>query len=172
MHVDQALPKELESTAVIRFQDCDPFGHLNNARYIDYFMNARQDQVGEHYGISFFGEGIQASWVVSKCEIAFLAPARLMETVLIRTRLIHASESILVVEGLMFDSAGQQLKTVAWVTFTYISVATARRTQHTDELMNLFRAVLVGDTFDENGFNQRKEELRSSRRQRPQNVPA
>jgi acyl-CoA thioester hydrolase len=30
------LSKELESTAVIRFQDCDPFGHLNNARYIDY----------------------------------------------------------------------------------------------------------------------------------------
>ena len=29
----------------VRFQDCDPFGHLNNARYIDYFLNARQDQI-------------------------------------------------------------------------------------------------------------------------------
>ncbi len=33
--------KEPETQIVIRFQDCDPFGHLNNARYIDYFVNAR-----------------------------------------------------------------------------------------------------------------------------------
>ncbi|WP_192348725.1 hypothetical protein [Algoriphagus sp. Y33] len=30
-----------ESNSVIRFQDYDPFNHLNNARYIDYFINAR-----------------------------------------------------------------------------------------------------------------------------------
>ena len=28
-----------------RFSDCDPFGHLNNARYIDYFINAREDHL-------------------------------------------------------------------------------------------------------------------------------
>ena len=31
------LKKELESEAFIAFGDCDPFRHLNNARYIDYF---------------------------------------------------------------------------------------------------------------------------------------
>lgn len=42
-------PKELESIAVARFQDCDPFSHLNNARYIDYFLNAREDQLALFY---------------------------------------------------------------------------------------------------------------------------
>ncbi len=30
-----------ESKVLIRFSDCDPFNHLNNARYIDYFINAQ-----------------------------------------------------------------------------------------------------------------------------------
>ena len=58
-------PTELESTAVIRFQDCDPFGHLNNARYIDYFLNARQDQIAAAYGLALYEPGAQprkAGW--------------------------------------------------------------------------------------------------------------
>ena len=30
-------PLERESEVVIRFPDCDPFRHLNNSRYVDYF---------------------------------------------------------------------------------------------------------------------------------------
>jgi acyl-CoA thioester hydrolase len=29
----------LESKAIIRFSDCDPFNHLNNSSYINYFFN-------------------------------------------------------------------------------------------------------------------------------------
>jgi acyl-CoA thioester hydrolase len=36
-----SLEKVPESEALIRFPDCDPFNHLNNSRYIDYFINAR-----------------------------------------------------------------------------------------------------------------------------------
>jgi len=36
--------KILQSTYQVRFQDSDPFRHLNNARYLDYFVNAREDQ--------------------------------------------------------------------------------------------------------------------------------
>ena len=50
MFTQLSLPKQLESTTKIRFQDCDPFRHLNNARYTDYFMNAREDQLAQFYG--------------------------------------------------------------------------------------------------------------------------
>ena len=40
---------ELFSKAKIRFTDCDPMGHLNNSRYIDYMLNAREDHMAEHY---------------------------------------------------------------------------------------------------------------------------
>ena len=39
------ISKLWESKALIRFPDCDPFNHLNNARYIDYFINAREDHI-------------------------------------------------------------------------------------------------------------------------------
>ena len=45
------VPKVLESNMKIRFQDCDPFNHLNNAAYLNYFMNAREDHLIENYGI-------------------------------------------------------------------------------------------------------------------------
>ena len=43
--IENITPGILSSTAIIRFQDCDPYSHLNNGRYLDYFMNAREDQV-------------------------------------------------------------------------------------------------------------------------------
>ncbi len=33
-------PQDTESRVVIRFQDCDPMQHLNNAKYFDYYFNA------------------------------------------------------------------------------------------------------------------------------------
>jgi len=73
----QALPKELESIAYVRFQDCDPFQHLNNARYIDYFLNAREDQLIKFYDFSIFQytKEANAGWVVTKTQIAYLYPA-------------------------------------------------------------------------------------------------
>ena len=32
------------SVAEIRFSDCDPFGHLNNARFLDYFLHKIEKQ--------------------------------------------------------------------------------------------------------------------------------
>ena len=66
------LPKELDTLATVRFQDCDPFGHLNNARYVDYFMNARTDQVLEAYNLQIMKAGQTESWVVNKSKPCFL----------------------------------------------------------------------------------------------------
>lgn len=165
---ESPLPTTLESRAVVRFQDCDPFGHLNNARYLDYFMNARQDQLAEFYGFTLFERGRQASenWVVTKHQIAYLLPAMLMEQVLIRTRLIHASERVLVVEGLMLDGEGQRLKAVLWAEFTYVSLATGRATRHPEELMGFFAEVQVPAIFEADGFNARVAALREQHRKR------
>jgi acyl-CoA thioester hydrolase len=158
--------RDLESSAVVRFQDCDPFGHLNNARYIDYFMNARQDQLERAYGLRIFDPERRdtASWVVSKSQIAYIAPASLREEVLIRTRLIFFSETKLVVEGLMLDSSGERLKAVAWVEFTYVSLATGRPADHPESLMDLFGLVLVDGIFAEDGFNRRVSDVRAELR--------
>ena len=41
------MEKVLKSRAKVRFQDCDPFNHLNNARYIDYFLKVEMKMWGD-----------------------------------------------------------------------------------------------------------------------------
>jgi acyl-CoA thioester hydrolase len=159
----ETLPKELESTAIVRFQDCDPFQHLNNARYIDYFLNAREDQLARFYHFSIFehSKAANAGWVVTKHQIAYLFPATMTEEVIIKTRLIHMTETLLVVEGIMFDKQLKRPKAIVWMEFTYISLATGRTTKHPDEFMQTFGPVRIEEPYEPDGFNQRVESLKS-----------
>ncbi len=120
----------------IRFNDCDPFGHLNNSRYIDYFLNAREDHLLHHYKFGF-PEWIQKGfgWVVTEHEINYLKPANAYETVCIQTSLIEYSESQLVVEALMTDEKQQQLKAVQWTRFVFVNIKAAKKEKHPPELM-------------------------------------
>jgi acyl-CoA thioester hydrolase len=162
MAAEPTLAKELETSATIRFQDCDPFRHLNNARYIDYFMNAREDQLIQFYNFSIFDFSQQTdhAWVVTKSQIAYLSPAMMQEQVIIRTRLIEMSESLLVVEGMMLDKAGRRLKAATWIEFAFINLLTGRTAQHPGDLMELFRAVVVDEPYQAEGFNQRVNSLK------------
>ncbi|HKP96885.1 MAG TPA: thioesterase family protein [Fibrobacteria bacterium] len=57
MKIVNETERETESIVTVRFQDCDPFGHLNNARYIDYFTNAREDQLIRYYDFDIYKLG-------------------------------------------------------------------------------------------------------------------
>ena len=46
--------KIFESECLIRFSDCDPFNHLNNSRYIDYFINAREDHLLAYHDFNLY----------------------------------------------------------------------------------------------------------------------
>ena len=162
--------QEPESLATVRFQDCDPFGHLNNARYIDYFLNARQDHLARHYDLRTYERDrpMRASWVIKKTQIAYLRPAQAMEEVLIRTRLIHFTENSLVMEGLMLNRAGGSLKAIIWIEFVYISLTNGRPVNHPDDLMQLCRSIAVGEAYSPDGFNGRVEIARRQLRRSSQ----
>jgi acyl-CoA thioester hydrolase len=149
--------KEPESLVVARFQDCDPFGHLNNARYIDYFLNARQDQIAEHYNLRTYEPGMQASWVIRTTQIAYVRPVAAMEEIRIRTRLVQFSDTSLVMEGLMLDKDARTLKALIWFDFVYISLANGRTAKHPEELMQRFESVVVIKDHDPDGFRHRVE---------------
>ena len=163
MNTEQNLPKELESEVIARFQDCDPFGHLNNTRYMDYFINAREDQIIHYYDINIYEEAkeTKANWVISKTQIAYLRPVLVMEKVRIRTRLIHFTENELIVEGLMLDHEGQRLKCLSWVEFAYVSLTSGRPIKHNSDYMDLFRKVALTDSYNLDGFNQRVDVVRA-----------
>src|SRR5258708_38522361 len=99
----------------VRFSDCDLFGHLNNARYIDYFLNAREDHLKDHYDIdlkNFYGQSL--AWLVGSHEILYRKPALYNEQVFISSSLIKVSDDLLLLEMIMMDEKQTHLKSILW----------------------------------------------------------
>ncbi|HLO55384.1 MAG TPA: acyl-CoA thioesterase [Saprospiraceae bacterium] len=112
----KTLEKILVSKVRVQYQDCDPFNHLNNSKYIDYIMGARTEQLLDNYGFNTsdlaykFGIG----WVSAQTQISYLFPASWMELILIETRLINFSESSLLVEGVVWNENRTKPKSIMW----------------------------------------------------------
>jgi YbgC/YbaW family acyl-CoA thioester hydrolase len=133
-------PKTWESKTIIRFPDCDPFNHLNNARYIDYFINAREDHIMSNLNLNIYQYAAQNGfgWVVSKNQIAYLKPAFLMETVAIDSTLLRLGDKDVFVEMKMWDERKDKLKSVLWSNFVHINMKTQKPESHSKELMEVF----------------------------------
>lgn len=142
------------SVMTIRFQDCDPFNHLNNGRYVDYFLNAREDHLLEHYGLDIYriARETGVSWVVSTTQIAFLRPAFLMERVLIETQLIRFGPKHVEVEMRMWDEAKTTLKSFCWMGFVHFDLKQNKVQEHAPEYIAMFERLLLPveqGSFDE-----------------------
>jgi acyl-CoA thioester hydrolase len=135
------ISKLWESKVLIRFPDCDPFNHLNNARYIDYFINAREDHImaNLNFNIYHFAAQHGLGWVVSKNQIVYLKPAFLMETVVIDSALLRLGETDILVEMKMWNEHKDKLKSVLWSTFVHINMQTKKPENHSQDLMNTFK---------------------------------
>lgn len=137
----QPSTKLWESQSLIRFPDCDPFNHLNNARYIDYFINAREDHImaNMNFNIYHFAAEHGLGWVVSKNQIVYLKPAFLMETVVIDSVLLKLGETDILVEMKMWNERKDKLKSVMWSNFVHINMKTQKPEKHSQQLLNMFR---------------------------------
>src|SRR5690606_23046230 len=126
------MEKQPISEKLIRFQDCDPMGHLNNARYIDYFMNAREDHLSDHYALNIYEimKNDGRAWVVGKNEILYRTPALLMENVKIRTQVVHFSKRKILVEMAMFNAKMSHLKSLMWSVFIPVDVRSQKSSEH------------------------------------------
>jgi YbgC/YbaW family acyl-CoA thioester hydrolase len=129
-----------ESKVLIRFPDCDPFNHLNNARYIDYFINAREDHImaNMNFNIYHFAAQHGLGWVVSKNQIVYLKPAFLAETVVIDSTLLKLNETGLLIEMKMWSEQKDKLKSVMWTNLVHINIKTQKTESHSSELLKTF----------------------------------
>ena len=156
--INDETPQILSSKAIIRFQDCDPYAHLNNGRYLDYFMNGREDQVRAAYDFDIYGYSRETGfgWVVTQNQIAYLLPALLMEEVTLESQLIEAKPKFLKIEMRMYD-ASQTLKSLLWVDLVHVDIRKGKSMEHAAELQQLFdRAYLP---VEEKNFSLRLKKL-------------
>ena len=169
MNIDTAnLVKVPESTLFVRFQDCDPLGHLNNVRYFDYFLNTREEHTRYYYALNLMelSKKYRANWVVTNHQIAYVRPADLGENIIIQTQLIHFDKNSIVVEASMYNEARTHLKSLLWSTMRYVSVETARSTEHPDEVLEMLAAVQVTEVEHRpEGFQNRITEINQAFKQ-------
>ena len=160
----------LQTLYTIRFNDCDPFGHLNNSRYIDYMLNAREDHLKQFHQLGldeFYKKGI--GWVVSQHEIIYARPANYNETVCIQSDLIEAGERDLLVEMRMLDESGTTLKAIMWTRFTSVNIRTGKREDHTPDFLEFLRSLAVNIDITQ-GLRTRMNEVVSAKNQSVKSV--
>jgi YbgC/YbaW family acyl-CoA thioester hydrolase len=146
------IKKETASEAIIRFQDCDPLRHLNNAKYFDYFYNSREDQVAKLYNfrLNEIYQEFGCSWVVYNHNISYIKPAVMGEWVKIYSRLVFFDSKTIVVEYLMTDQYKRNMRSLLLSTMKYVNVETGKTTEHQPEIMTFLDAILWKSGFDDN----------------------
>ena len=154
----------MSSKMIIRFQDCDPLNHLNNAKYFDYYFNAREDHVFQAYKLTSadFFKKFKAGWVAYNHNISYLRPALVGENVVIHSSIIFHNENTMVVELYMTDLENKILKNHLWTTMKYIDVKTGLSMSHHPEVMDLLGKVTLEDVnFDQIDKNERMKQIKA-----------
>jgi YbgC/YbaW family acyl-CoA thioester hydrolase len=144
MIIDQPIQKMPESVEKVRFQDCDPFNHLNNSKYIDYLMTARVDHLLDHYGFDVYKIAAEkgVGWVSAHTEISYLLPAFPNEKVVIQTQLLDWTEKSLLFEASMWNEDKTQLKSLMWGRIVHFNLRTQRSEAHSETFIKFFKQVV------------------------------
>lgn len=154
------MEKELSSIAKIRFGDCDPIGHLNNVKYLEYMLNAREDHVENGYGFTYeeYTRKTGCTWITVQNEIAYLKEVRYNAKVIITSKTIEIGDRLSKVEILMKSEDGKIIHSVLWLTVIYFNMKTRLSESQPEETKALFHQFLV--TLDQKDFQSRVAYLR------------
>ncbi len=154
------MEKEISTVVKVRFSDCDPIGHLNNVKYLEYMLNAREDHVEQFYGFTYeeYTRRTGCTWIAIQNEIAYLKEVRYNSKVVISSKTIELSDRISKVEILMKSEDEQTIYAVLWITVIYFNLKTRKSESQPAELMEQFGHLLVD--LEQKTFQSRAEFLR------------
>lgn len=154
------MNNEIASTTKVRFGDCDPIGHLNNVKYLEYMLNAREDHVENFYGFTYeqYLKKTGCTWITIQNEIAYLKEVKANVKVQITSKTIHISDRLDKVELLMKSEDGSTIHAVLWITVIYFNLKTRKSEIQPQEIQDLFKKTLV--ELDQNTFESRVQFLR------------
>ena len=130
----------MKTNTRVSFEDCDPFSHLNNANYLNYFLTAREKQLRTNNILDIFkhAEKTGKSWAVMSHDIRYLRPARLGEKLEIWSRMLTFNSFINLIEFVMISKTSRQLKSIMHTQLAYFSIKRSKPVAHEDELKHLF----------------------------------
>ncbi|HYG16846.1 MAG TPA: acyl-CoA thioesterase [Bacteroidia bacterium] len=119
-----------ETEMQVRPDDIDMFRHVHSARYIDYVLAARYDQMARCYGMAmeeFLENGF--GWVIASSFVEYKRPLVLGEYFIVNTRLVEFEKHTAKVEFEIFKKEGRKLCCNGYFNYTMIDMATGRAKQ-------------------------------------------
>ena len=154
------MQKEISSESRIRFSDCDPIRHLNNVKYLEYMLNAREDHVESGYGFTYeeYTRKTGCTWITIQNEIAYLKEVRYNAKVLISSKTIEVGDRLSKVEILMKSADGKTIHSVLWMSVIYFNMKTRKSEVHPVDTKRLFERFLVD--LEEKDFKSRVSHFR------------
>ncbi|WP_373708825.1 acyl-CoA thioesterase [Kaistella sp.] len=149
------MQKEISNLSRIRFSDCDPIGHLNNVKYLEYMLNAREDHVESGYGFTYeeYTRKTGCTWITIQNEIAYLKEVRYNAKVIISSKTIEVGDRVSKVEILMKSEDGKTIHAILWMTVIYFNMKTRKSDVHPEDTKRLFEKFLVD--LEEKDFKER-----------------
>ena len=162
------MQKELSNLVRIRFSDCDPIGHLNNVKYLEYMLNAREDHVEEGYGFTYeeYTRKTGCTWITIQNEIAYLKEVRYNARVIISSKTIDLSDRLSKVEILMKSEDGKTIHSILWLSIIYFNMKTRKSDTHPEDTKQLFQRFLVD--LEEKDFKSRVTHFRKQNKKADQ----
>ncbi|WP_060868717.1 acyl-CoA thioesterase, partial [Chryseobacterium indologenes] len=139
------MEKEVSTTVKVRFSDCDPIGHLNNVKYLDYMFNAREDHVETFYGFTYeeYTKQTGCTWIAIQNEIAYMKEVRYNTQVVISSKTIEVQDRTAKVEILMKSLDEKTIHAVLWVTVIYFNIKTRKSEIHPEDIKQTFQKFYV-----------------------------
>jgi acyl-CoA thioester hydrolase len=101
---------------VVRFRDCDPMGHVNNAVYLTYLEVARFAYWNDVAGGRWFGD---VGFIVARAEIDYRASAVTGDTIQVHLGITNFGRTSFVFEYELLDQNGRTLATAKTVQVMY-----------------------------------------------------
>lgn len=135
-----AVYATFESEIAVRPDDIDMNDHVHNSRFMDYVLAARFDQMRRCYKMpmeEFTAMGF--SWVVKSCRIEYRRPLRLGDTALVRTRIVRAGGSTVVVAFDILRKESQKRSADGEFEYVLVSIATGRAAEIPQAVLEKYR---------------------------------
>src|SRR6478609_6385236 len=116
-----------ETELNVRPDDIDMFQHVHSAKYIDYVLAARYDQMDRCYGNpmqEYLDKGL--GWVVNSCTINFKRALKLGDTMRVQTQLVSATPTGVRVDFAILNKSTGKLCSDGHFDYTLVDIQSGR----------------------------------------------
>lgn len=157
------MDKLFSSEALIRFSDCDPLGHLNNQRYLDYFLNAREDQLKSYLDFDIYKYAGETgyTWVMFQNQLTYLRPVYHNHVVNLTSQLMHLGDKSLHIEMQMRDSKSDKIYALLWMVAVHMKMDTGKGASHPPHITEMMEGLVVPSA--QSNYEERVKALQSAR---------